>query len=340
MGSTSNPLTRGILPRCLLRPSGWQSSPSSYVIGFSFSLLVLYALLTISRRQGLSAGGDKIRTNPGQHLMSTCDALLPLAFIVCVVGALANGGVPTMAFCQLQGFLTQAFATCQFACITGLMLERYGRLCRMRDGTPPRESAIWKNLKRFCWPLLIANAALPAALGGEYGAYGLKPNNVICFATAGRGVLKHDFFPVLNVSYFLTCTTAIVFLAYKSHLIIRSMFQSAAKEWSDVAAAAERRNLVYVLCLSASFLASWTLCAVHFFMMSLFGVSMDWPPIFFDLTLLTISGGCCLSPIISVSFDANLRKLMLSYFGKVESTSKVAPLSTKTKSNESTGSKG
>ena len=145
-------------------------------------------------------------------------------------------------------------------------------------------------------------------------------------------------YPLLNVMYFSSCTFGIVIFAYKSHVIIRAMFQSAAKEWSDVAAAAERRNLLYVLCLSASFLASWALCAVHFLAMPLFGISMDWPPIFFDLVVLTISFNCCVSPFVSVFFDTSLKNLMLSYFWKkngsvTPDTFKSSSSKTKTASN-------
>ena len=159
-----------------------------HIFGFVFSLMVLYATLHSASSTKQS---DK-RTNPGQRLQSSWDALLPLSFIISLVPSVLNNRVPSMAFCQFQGFLTQTAATCQFACITGLMLERFNKLKRIRDGLPAKVSSIWLNLKVFCWPVLVVYAALPWITSGEFGAFGMKSNGVTCFATGGLGIVRHD----------------------------------------------------------------------------------------------------------------------------------------------------
>jgi hypothetical protein len=68
----------------------------------------------------------------------------------------------------------------------------------------------------------------------------------------------------------------------------------------------------FAMTLAGWFVASWAFCVVHFLLLP-FGISDDWPPLFFDMLALTICVGSALNPIIHLGFDTGLRSSFFAY---------------------------
>ena len=83
---------------------------------------------------------------------------------------------------------------------------------------------------------------------------------------------------------------------------------SSAPRLSPQAAKAQQESLFFAICLILLFLAAWSPVAVHGFLMS-FGISSDWPPLFFDFIPVTVASVLTLNPIVMILFDEGLKKM-------------------------------
>ena len=85
---------------------------------------------------------------------------------------------------------------------------------------------------------------------------------------------------------------------------------------SEKAIKIERQSLLYSAILILNVLTGWTGWAVHFFLLS-FGISDDWPPLFFALITLNVVTCYVMTPIITVFFDTALKRVVFDYLGSV-----------------------
>ena len=77
---------------------------------------------------------------------------------------------------------------------------------------------------------------------------------------------------------------------------------------SPQAANAQQNSLYFAVGLILLFLAAWSLVAVHGVLLT-FGMSADWPPLFFDFIPVTVAGFLTLNSVFMIYYDEGLKKM-------------------------------
>ncbi|GMI52927.1 hypothetical protein TeGR_g5901 [Tetraparma gracilis] len=303
-----------------------QSSITKHLVPVSFCLLLTGSVFSIALLVPLSRASVTHNQNQrhGQLVQCIFDLVFYITWFVLAVPPYTTGEVPNHLYCQVNGALAHWSATSQFSAITGLAYERYYRLCQLRDNDTAGARHVaphWRVFKRLIAPLLFLHALLPILTSSAYGHFGPYRNNAACFGLGGRGVIGHDLFQLANVVYFLGCMCLTAVTSVRSVKIIRSLLSSSnvsSTASTKTAVKAERRLMLFSLCVTVLFLFCWAGYAL-FFLLPSFGfkhptsATFTSSPRFFDYLL--VSASCtALNPIINLYFDAGLLKLVKGYF--------------------------
>jgi len=234
--------------------SGSTAAFAFLAIFFNITGIVLSLFLL-----GLLKGEKRV----GQRVCCYADIALSCVQFPAIVVSLIAGRVPSMLFCQLNGFTIHAVCTCQFSSITCLAYERFYNTKQVRDGNAgkgKKRPPFWFYLRAVLWPLLVIHAALPILTRGGYGAYGMKPAAFQCYATGGEGVFSHDIFPVMNLAFFVGCTTFIFYSLLSSFFILRGILAKAGADKNGTvakdAAKIEKKAMLFAVALATTFLGA------------------------------------------------------------------------------------
>ncbi|GMI15425.1 hypothetical protein TrVE_jg5290 [Triparma verrucosa] len=214
------------------------------------------------------------------------------------------------------GVVLHFFATGNFTTITYGVYNRYYYLCLLKANKKTTKNSL-EVIYFSVLLLLLIHALLPVITNAAYGIYYPKPSNTTCFANGGRGIFAHDIFGFLNMLYFMSNTTLIIFASWKSLKIIKSLLLSAVKSTAsnEKQVQAERKAALLAIATTLLFLVCWWGVAVNFMLMP-FGISHDWPPVFF--ALLELSVGCtAFNPLLNLYFDPHIRKEAVAYLAAV-----------------------
>ena len=279
----------------------------------STSFAILFICLSISGLFLSSSIIHKILSkslyemHPAITVLSFWDCFFHLTTLSAFIPSLIHGRVPSSFSCNLTGVSLNFVCTSAFSCLTALAYDRldFLRVLTKQTSSPSRH---WYYLNRVCYPLLFVWALLPIITDFGFGIYVPKPNSLLCYAHGGRQILLHDLFVVGNVLYcFAVCFPTICYSLFKSQRIIAQLLSDRA-HFSAKAAKAQQESLFFSVFLILLFLTSWAALALHFVLLPL-GISASWPPLFFNLTQLTINAGMTLNPILAISFNEPLQRL-------------------------------
>jgi hypothetical protein len=186
-------------------------------------------------------------------MMCISDLSLSLVFGVFLSINVFYKQVPSNFVCQAQGVAIHFLTSAQIATITVTVYDRYKHLCELRDKSSSTKSLSttssspthWLLYKYAVLPLLLLHAFLPVLTSSKYGIYFPKPNNAICFAGGGRGILAHDMFGVVNTGYFLACFPVVVIASLRSLKIIRGLLASNTQSTTAVKRVEAERRVVW-----------------------------------------------------------------------------------------------
>jgi hypothetical protein len=254
----------------------------------SFHLLVLLILSfgTLGTALNLAALSRRSRAHPseqrqGQKVQACFDLLFYLVYFFLPLPVVHYRRVPSDVLCQATGFALHFVSTAQFSAITGLVFERYYRLrCLQRgDAASARKiSPHWRLFFAAVVPLLLLHAALPILTGSYYGHYAPIPNSTACYATGGRGVLRHDLYGTATVLYFGGCFAFTLVSSYRSLRITRALLHPSSASSSATAGSVrvERSALKYSFTITLYFLVCWSAAGVHFLALPV-ASPRDWP---------------------------------------------------------------
>jgi len=319
------------------------ATPTSLIFAFisllisSFGIIISsFTLYRLFKHQPLR---KRIAPHEGQTALCLIDGLLNIAQAYIHLTSLLHQRVPNLQTCLLQGSLLNSLSTGSFAVLTYLAYSHYTTLSQMQAsqrGFPPPPIHHWTILTTLILPLLTVYAFLPWFT--PIGAVEIKSHGRTCFATGGAGVFLDDAYVVLNLAFFAACLALLVFSFYSSHTIIVAILGPARnKKTTPVVAnkdsagdeagssltcrahlpstqtlknsSLQREALILGVFQTLWFLTTWSLVALHFALLP-FGLSRDFPPLYFDVLFILTTSFSAFNPLIQLRLDSSFRNVV------------------------------
>ena len=138
----------------------------------------------------------------------------------------------------------------------------------------------------------------------------LSATGALCIVQAGFGVIQYDLVVGINVLFFATVLTAMVFWYSKIYFHLKAVFAKAKNPSEDKGSNIEGQILIQFLVITLFFLGCWA-CLAFMWALGTFGVKIydEW---YETVAQLTCHLNSALNPVIYGVMNKKLRAAMFS----------------------------